>query len=185
MHFIWLSLSQLPAESLFILRYIFLICAVLKLLGLNKYFTLLQIIQILLVILDCLLVVSIARISRERRKMMSNEAKGASRKELNAALVILLMAALPLSIYIPNAVVWTPYILSSVIPNMSSQLTLLCVQLGYLTLDLSIIVHVWNIFVYSARVSGFRSELFRLLSCGMYKSLITDSQSSAYSHDKI
>lgn len=143
-----------------------------------------NLIQVLLIILDSLLALSIARISRERRKMMGHESGKTGRKELNSAFVILLMSGLPLIVYIPSAVFWAPYILSSVIPNISIQLILLFVQLGYLMFDLSIIVHVWNIFVYTARVSGFRSELLCLLTCGLYKPLVTHSQSSAYTQDK-
>lgn len=124
------------------------------------------------------------RISRARRKILKNMSSGIERSELNTAFIILLMAGLPLSVYIPNAIVWTPYILRLVIPNISSQLTLICAQLGLLTLNLSIFVHMWNIFVYTARVSGFRLELLRLLTCGLYKPVVTRSQSSAYSHDE-
>lgn len=133
--------------------------------------------QLTLLLCDSLLVLSIMRIFRARRKLMGNGSVGVKSSELNAALVILLMAALPLSIYIPNGISYIPYIFSSVIPNISVQIRLLSAQLYLLTLDLSIFVHMWNIFVYTARVSGFRSELFRLLTCGLYKQLVTSSQS--------
>lgn len=140
--------------------------------------------QIPLILLDSLLALSIIRISRARRLIMGNKFEGVKRSELNAAFVILLMAALPLSIYIPNAIFWIPSIFSTVFPIFSPQLKLLSAQLGYLAIDLSILVHLWNIFLYSSRVSGFRSELVRLLTCGLLKPSVTHSQSSAYSHEK-
>lgn len=130
--------------------------------------------------MDILLAASIASISRERRKMKGSASGGKS--DLNAAFVILLIAALPLLVYVPNAIFWTPFILSSLIPAIDLNLTYTFSMLGTFTLDLSILVHAWNIFVYTARVSGFRVELVRILTCGLYKPISTHSQSSATSH---
>lgn len=126
-----------------------------------------------------MLAASILRISRERRKLIGNVTF--SKSELNAAFVILLIAALPLLIYVPSAIFWTPYILSSLNSTMDLQLLYLFLILGSFTLDLSIMVHAWNIFVYTARVSGFRVELVRILTCGLCKPLSTNSQSFATS----
>ena len=131
------------------------------------------------IILDILLAVSIARISRERVKIVGSGSSG--RSELNTAIVILLMGALPLLLYIPNAVLWTPYILSPLLPDMNSKVIFLFAVLGTITFDLGILVHVWNIFVYTARVPNFRVELVRILTCGLYKPLSTYSQSLASS----
>ena len=136
-------------------------------------------IQFILVILDILLAVTIERISRERLKLVGSGSGG--RSELNTAIVILLMAALPLLIFIPNAIFWAPYILSSLLSDMNPKVIFLCSVLGLITFILGILVHVWNIFVYTARVPSFRVELVRILTCGLYKPLSTHSQSFASS----
>ena len=132
------------------------------------------------IILDILLAVSIARISRKRAKLVGSGSGGKS--ELNTAIVILLIGALPLLLYIPNAILWTPYILRPLFPGMNSEVIFLLAVFGKITIDLSILVHVWNIFVYTARVPSFRVELVRILTCGLYKPLSTHSQSFASSH---
>ena len=136
-------------------------------------------IQFLLVILDILLAVTIARISRERLKLMSSGSGG--KGELNTAIVILLMAALPLTIYTPNAILFMPYIISPLFPYINSKYIYLFAVFGGITFDCCPLVHLWNIFVYTARVPNFRVELLRILTCGLYKSLSTHSQSFASS----
>lgn len=147
--------------------------------------------QVLVLILDIALAVCIIRITRTRQQMFrsgggsesSTNASGShsasgSNRELNAAIVILVMAALPLTIYIPNAIFWGTYIFGSLLPNWNPNLSFFLVVLGRITISVSIIVHLWNIYLYAFRISDFRAELFRLLSCGNIRVKLSHSQYS-------
>ena len=104
-----------------------------------------------------------------------------NRQELNVAYVLLVMASLPLLIYVPNAVFWFPYVVMSLLPNWSAQVSTLLAMLGRITISLGIAVHFWNIFFYSFCVTGFLQELVRILACGLIKLETLASQSSHHS----
>ena len=144
----------------------------------------------MILVLDSLLASSIARISNNRQAMIAGGSKGGSgsgtgsgtgsRRELNAAYLILVMASLPLLVYIPNALCWFPYVVSSLVPNWNNQVSTLLAVLGRITLSLTIVVHFWNLYLYSFRVTGFLQELVRILTCGLVRpEIIASSQSSA------
>lgn len=122
-------------------------------------------------VLDCLLAIRLLRILRERQEMMGDavvkEGSGpGNKRELNAAFVVLVMAAVPLTIYIPNALCWVPYMFSALIANWNGELTVFLAVLGRITISVSIVVHLWNVYLYWYRVPGFRTELVRLVTCG-------------------
>lgn len=108
-------------------------------------------------------------------------ATSTSRRELNSAIVILALAALPLSIYVPNAFCWSPFFISSFIPKWNPDLTTLFVLFARTTLAFTIVVHSLNIYVYSFRVPGFWRALIHILSCGYCKntSFITSQVSAS------
>ena len=137
----------------------------------------------MILVLNILLASSVARISKDSKEMVvsgsGNGSNSGSRKELNAAILILVMASLPLLIYIPNALCFFPFILSSLFPNWNVQVTMLIAVLSRITLTLTIVVHFWNLFFYSFRVSGFLQELVRILTCGLNKLARNASQRSA------
>ena len=107
----------------------------------------------------------------------SGSTKG-NKREMNATIVILTMAALPLIIYIPNAVFWGTNMYGSMLPNWNQNLGFLLILLGRITLSLSIIVHLWNIYLYAFRIQSFRRELFRLITCNYCFNKIQVSQHS-------
>ena len=109
----------------------------------------------------------------------SGSAKG-SKREMNATIVILTMAALPLTIYIPNAVFWGTNSYGSMLPNWNPNLGFLLVILGRITLSLTIIVHLWNIYLYAFRIHSFRKELFRLITCNYCFNKVQVSQHSQH-----
>ena len=143
-----------------------------------------------ILVLDSLLASSLARISNERQAMFSGGSKGVqgsdpgagsdsvSKRELNAAYLILVMASLPLLIYIPNALCWFPFVVSSLVPNWNSQVSTLLAVLGRVTLSLTSVVHFWNLFLYSFRVTGFLQEIVRIITCGLVRPAFIASQSS-------
>ena len=93
----------------------------------------------------------------------SGSTKG-NKREMNATIVILTMAALPLIIYIPNAAFWGINMYGSMLPNWNQNLGFLLILLFRITLSLSIIVNLWNIYLYAFRIQSFRRELFRMIT---------------------
>lgn len=142
----------------------------------------------MIIVLNSVLASSISRILNDRQEMVSGS-KGAqgsgpgsgpgARREVNTAYLILVMASLPLLIYIPNALFWFPYVIASLFPNWSPQVSTLLAVLGRITLSMSILVHFWNIFIYFYRVTGFKQELVRIMTCGLVRPVIVGSLSSA------
>ena len=127
-------------------------------------------------ILGSVLAYRLLRISRAHKEIMGESFKEGSgsvsdsvsgkRRELNAAFVILVMAAVPLTLYVPNALFWVPYSLNMFIAIMNSEIIMLLAVLGKASISLCIVVHLWNLYLYWFRIPGFRAELVRLMTCG-------------------
>ena len=117
---------------------------------------------LVMLLFTCLLACKLIAISH-KRKQLSSEIRPHdhhhSQKEINAAITIFLISLVDVFIYIPACFFGSFYILSDVF-DISNPVILLTLLRFFLSM--TIVVRLWNIYLYMIRMPAFRHTLFSL-----------------------
>ena len=125
---------------------------------------------VILTIISVVLIWKIWKISKQNKRLTEkwsgrrrlNSEKG---RDLRASMTIALLGFLHCVLYIPNAFIWASYYILSVFSLIPSDFAPILIGLGRIFLSLTIIVHVWNFYLYIIRIPAFRRDFFRIFSC--------------------
>lgn len=128
---------------------------------------------VLMILLNAALAYKLNRLSYQRRSLHLSTGSGTSNtgtaskshgnvssKERNAAVVLLTLVMVHLTVYLPTCVLWVMWDLGTVLGGFSLYVGYFIMSTGYVFLLLTITVKIWNFYIYLARVPFFAKTLF-------------------------
>ena len=125
---------------------------------------------IILLILTILLAIKILNISKggkelHLRKVYRKGSENEGRKrEVRAATTITALAIVSCTLYIPSSMLVLPFSFSPVFSIFNTQQLTFLIMAARI-INFTILVRLWNIYLYIFRIPKFKEELIKLLKC--------------------
>ena len=122
---------------------------------------------IILTIITIILIFKLIRISKDRKKLTAKpkESSAETSKELQAAITMALLGAIQCAVYIPSAIIWSTYYSFAILEFVSLKFAYILSSLGRVVLSLTIICHIYKLYLYIARIPAFRHDFWKIITC--------------------
>ena len=123
---------------------------------------------VLLAILTFLLILKMRKISKDRKGLTTSQDKE-KKRELQATVTMIFLGAIQCALYIPTGIFAGLYQVQVLLKffnfNISINLANIIISMTRMSASLTILCHLYNLYLYLYRVHAFRSDLKNLNPC--------------------
>ena len=130
-------------------------------------------------VLTLIIALKILSLSKSRKKLFgegSSKQSSIGGKEINATISLLLMSLVQCSIYIGDSFCWETIYLNNYFQFLGKDTAKIIEMFGNLFDITTILVRLWNLYVYLIKIPIFRKEFIRLICC--YSIKVKDSDTT-------